>query len=217
MHYLVWMRTPVCALVHIPAESDSCRESIFYSKTRHTAERFLSSIGFTRTISRQCEFFFLPCSHTATAQRHLLSPAAVLARGSAPSEPLPPRNPDEPASRLFSTAPVLRTEVIVPGKLTKEVLVEGSGAARPATGQTVTAHYVGKLSNGTAVRKDAGLRAAGPTSRHPTTTPKTPNAHRHALGFQSRITPLLNTAVYHAPAPPCVRLFLWCCFFRQGI
>jgi len=43
---------------------------------------------------------------------------------------------------------VLETVELVPGKLTKEIVEYGAGEAMPARGQTVTAHYDGRLTSG---------------------------------------------------------------------
>jgi hypothetical protein len=43
---------------------------------------------------------------------------------------------------------VLETVELVPGKLTKEIVEYGAGEAKPARGQTVTAHYDGRLTSG---------------------------------------------------------------------
>jgi hypothetical protein len=48
---------------------------------------------------------------------------------------------------LFGSAPVLETVVLVPGQLTKEILVNGAGET-PKTGHRVKAHYTGKLMDG---------------------------------------------------------------------
>ncbi len=48
---------------------------------------------------------------------------------------------------LFPGTAVLSTVDLVPGKLKKEITRAGSGPS-PQRGQTVTAHYTGKLLNG---------------------------------------------------------------------
>ena len=53
------------------------------------------------------------------------------------------------AAKLFGHSTVLRSVVIVDGALSKEVIREGSGSAMPQKGANVTAHYVGKLVDGT--------------------------------------------------------------------
>ena len=52
-------------------------------------------------------------------------------------------------AKLFGHSAVLRSVDIVPQALSKEVIREGVGTAHPQKGQTVTAHYVGKLVDGT--------------------------------------------------------------------
>ncbi len=42
----------------------------------------------------------------------------------------------------------METVDLVPGNLKKEVILKGTGATKPARGQLVTAHYTGKLTNG---------------------------------------------------------------------
>jgi hypothetical protein len=55
---------------------------------------------------------------------------------------------------------VLETVELVPGKLTKEIVEYGAGEAMPARGQTVTAHYDGRLTNG--VQFDASRKRGKP-------------------------------------------------------
>lgn len=52
------------------------------------------------------------------------------------------------AAALFGHGKVLETVQIVAGKLSKEVIVAGTGTGCPPPGANVKAHYVGKLQTG---------------------------------------------------------------------
>jgi hypothetical protein len=69
-------------------------------------------------------------------------------QGASSSAPISSAVKDGMAASLFGHSAILRKEVLVPASLAKEVLTEGAGPARPSRGQTVTAHYVGKLADG---------------------------------------------------------------------
>jgi FKBP-type peptidyl-prolyl cis-trans isomerase len=49
---------------------------------------------------------------------------------------------------IYGHAAVLETVVLVPGQLTKEIVVAGTGNTSPPRGANVSAHYVGKLTDG---------------------------------------------------------------------
>jgi len=84
------------------------------------------------------------CAPSPVARRP--SPVAQPHPGATHPRARPHLTPSRPSRRPPQT--VAKTEELVAGHLKKETIKEGAGAL-PARGQTVTAHYDGRLTDGT--------------------------------------------------------------------